>query len=64
MLEQVEWEALEDRVRARYSYEADLKKYLDRLMVDLKAKIKRNEERLAAVEKPMLLPDDAVRACP
>eukprot|EP00884_Botryococcus_braunii_P001837 jgi/Botrbrau1/11654/Bobra.168_2s0011.1 len=56
-----DWEALEDNVRARYSYEADLKKYLERLMVDLKAKIKRNEERLSAVEKPILLPDDAAR---
>jgi hypothetical protein len=58
---QAEWEALEDRERARYGYEVDLKKYLDRLMVDLKAKIKKNEERLAAVEKPLLLPDDAVQ---
>jgi hypothetical protein len=30
-------------------------------MTDLKLKIKRNEDRLAAVEKPVLLPEDAVR---
>lgn len=61
---QADWEALEDRERARYGYETDLKKYLDRLMVELKAKIKRNEERLAAVEKPLLLQDDQVNPKP
>jgi hypothetical protein len=59
--EQAEWEALEDSERARYPFESSLKKYIDNLMTDLKLKIKRNEDRLAAVEKPVLLPEDAVR---
>ena len=59
-----DWGAMDDRDRDRLGYERDLKKWLDKLMVDLKQKIARNETRLAAQEDVVLLPEDQVRtAC-
>ena len=59
-----DWDAMDDRDRDRLGYERDLKKWLDKLMVDLKQKIARNEARLAAQEDVVLLPEDQVRtAC-
>ncbi|KAK9808590.1 hypothetical protein WJX72_000153 [[Myrmecia] bisecta] len=53
-----QWEALPDKQRDRLGHERELQKFLDRLVGDLQKKIKRNEERLAADKKQLLLPDD------
>ena len=50
---------MEDRERDRLGFERDLLKYIERLMVDLRAKIRRNDERLKS-EQILLLPDDQV----
>ena len=55
-----DWDAMDDRERDRLGFERDLKKWLDKLMVDLKQKISRNETRLAAQEDVLLLPEDQV----
>ena len=55
-----DWDAMDERDRDRLSYERDLKKWLDKLMIDLKQKIARNEARLAAQEDVVLLPEDQV----
>lgn len=41
-------------------YEDDLKKWMDRLLVDLKKRIDTNTERLQAAEKPLFLVEDQV----
>ena len=56
-----DWDAMDDRERDRLGYERELKKWLDKLMVDLKQKISRNETRLAAQEDVVLLPEDQAR---
>lgn len=54
-----EWEALEDREKERYGFEEELLRWLERLLSDLRKRIAQNEDRLQALEKPVLLPDDA-----
>ena len=55
-----DWDVMDDREKDRLSYERELKKWLDKLMIDLKQKIARNETRLAAQEDAPLLPEDQV----
>lgn len=51
---------LDDREKDRLGYERELKRWLDKLMGDLRSKIQRNEERLAQQEAVVFLPDDQV----
>lgn len=53
-----QWEALSDEERAKYPYERDLKKWLDKMVDDLGKKVKRNQERLDSEANPAFLPDD------
>lgn len=55
-----QWEALSDEERAKYPYERDLKKWLDKMVDDLGKKVKRNQERLDSEANPAFLPDDQV----
>ncbi len=66
------WDALDDAGKERLGHEHTLMKWLDQLMADLSAKIKKNTERLKAEqESPVYLKDDqvifiwtiAVKAC-
>ena len=57
----MDWEKVPDRDKESLGYERDLKRWLDKLMVDLRAKIRRNEERLAQQEAIVLLAEDQVR---
>ena len=54
-----DWEKLDDKEKDRLGYERELKRWIDKLMGDLRAKIARNEERLAQQEN-VVLPDDQV----
>ena len=55
------WEALDDAGKERLGHEHALMKWLDQLMADLSAKIKKNTERLKAEqESPVYLKDDQV----
>lgn len=54
------WEALKDEERAKYPYERELKKWLDKMVDDLGKKVKRNQERLDSEANPAFLPDDQV----
>ena len=53
-----EWEALEDREKARYGYERELLRKLDRLLDDLRKKIAANSRRLDDTRKPSFLAED------
>lgn len=55
-----QWEALTDEQRAKYPYERELKKWLDKMVDDLGKKVKRNQERLDSEANPSFLPDDQV----
>ena len=55
-----QWEALTDEERAKYPYERELKKWLDKMVDDLGKKVKRNQERLDSEANPAFLPDDQV----
>ena len=55
-----QWEALSDEERAKYPYERELKKWLDKMVDDLGKKVKRNQERLDSEANPAFLPDDQV----
>lgn len=55
-----QWEALTDEERAKYPYERELKKWLDKMVDDLGKKVKRNQERLDSEANPSFLPDDQV----
>ncbi|KAK9816303.1 hypothetical protein WJX74_004427 [Apatococcus lobatus] len=53
------WDALDDAGKERLGHEHALMKWLDQLMADLRAKIKKNTERLKAEqESPVYLKDD------
>lgn len=55
------WDALDDGGKERLGHEHALMKWLDQLMADLRAKIKKNTERLRAEqESPVYLKDDQV----
>ncbi len=41
-------QALDDKSKERLGFERELYKYLDRLMTELRAKKRRNDDRLAA----------------
>lgn len=53
-----QWEALCDEERAKYPYERELKKWLDKMVDDLGKKVKRNQDRLDSEANPAFLPDD------
>ncbi|KAK9916020.1 hypothetical protein WJX75_007379 [Coccomyxa subellipsoidea] len=53
-----QWEALDDRSRERLGFEKELYKWIDKLMLELKAKIRRNEERLASEVAPPISLED------
>ena len=55
-------QALDDKSKERLGFERELYKYLDKLMVELQAKIHRNSDRLAAEEAAPLPPADQVGA--
>ena len=55
-----QWEALSDEERAKYPYERELKKWLDKMVDDLGKKVKRNQDRLDSEANPAFLPDDQV----
>ena len=55
-----DWEKLDDKEKERLGYERELKRWIDKLMGDLRAKIARNEERLSQQEQVVFLPDDQV----
>ena len=58
------WDALDDAGKERLGHEHALMKWLDQLMADLRAKIKKNTERLKAEqESPVYLKDDQVILC-
>ncbi len=56
-----QWEGLNDEERAKYPYERELKKWLDKMVDDLGKKVKRNQERLDSEANPAFLPEDQVR---
>ena len=53
---------LDDKSKERLGFERELYKYLDKLMLELASKIRRNTDRLAAEEAAPLPPAD--QACP
>ena len=53
-------QALDDASKERLGFERELYKYLDKLMLELAAKIRRNSDRLAAEEAAPLPPADQV----
>ena len=57
-----DWEKLDDKEKDRLGYERELKRWIDKLMGDLRAKIARNEERLSQQEVVVVLPEDQVQA--
>lgn len=56
-----QWEELDDRAKERYGYEADLLKWFDRLLVDLRKRIDANTVRLAADDDAPLPTEDVQR---
>lgn len=54
---------LDDKSKERLGFERELYKYLDKLMLELASKIRRNTDRLAAEEAAPLPPGDQVRPC-
>lgn len=56
-----EWDALDDRARARTGYEADLLRWLDRLESDLRKRIDSNNTRLKSAERPLFLHEDQAK---
>lgn len=53
---------LDDKSKERLGFERELYKYLDKLMLELASKIRRNTDRLAAEEAAPLPPADQVCA--
>ncbi|EIE25974.1 hypothetical protein COCSUDRAFT_46447 [Coccomyxa subellipsoidea C-169] len=53
-----QWEDLDDRSRERLGFEKELYKWIDKLMLELKAKIRRNEERVASEMAPPISLED------
>ena len=53
-----DWEKLADTQKERLGYERDLKRWIDKLLVELRTKIAKNEERLSQQEAIVLLADD------
>ena len=54
---------LDDKSKERLGFERELYKYLDKLMLELASKIRRNTDRLAAEEAAPLPPADQVCQC-
>ncbi|PRW39225.1 Luc7 3 [Chlorella sorokiniana] len=56
-----QYEELDDRSKDRYGYEADLLRWFERLLSDLRKRIDTNTERLRSSEVPVMLIEDQQR---
>ncbi|KAK9804143.1 hypothetical protein WJX73_004648 [Symbiochloris irregularis] len=56
-----DWEKLDDKEKERLGYERDLKRWIEKLMVELRTKIAKNEERLFQQEAVVLLAEDQAK---
>lgn len=56
-----EWDALNEREKDRTGYEADLVRWLDRFLSDLRKRKQSNSARLKAVEQPLFLHEDQAK---
>ena len=57
-------QALSPEDKERLGFEPELLKYIEKLMLELKTKVRRNEERLAKENVPVIAIDDQVRVSP
>ena len=55
-------QALSPREKDRLGFERELLKYIDKLMLELKTKVRRNEERLTKENVPVTSIEDQVRS--
>ena len=53
-------QALSPEDKERLGFERELLKYIEKLMLELKTKVRRNEERLAKENVPVIAIDDQV----
>ena len=58
----VSLQALSPREKDRLGFERELLKYIDKLMLELKTKVRRNEERLTKENVPVTSIEDQVRS--
>lgn len=56
-----QWEQLDDRSKERWGYEAELLKWFDKLLIDLRKRIESNTERLKVDDTPLILIEDQQR---
>ncbi|KAL6784297.1 hypothetical protein ACKKBG_A05600 [Auxenochlorella protothecoides x Auxenochlorella symbiontica] len=56
-----QYEAEDDRTKERLGYEAELLRWLEKLLTDLRKRIDSNTVRLRAVENPLLLHEDQAK---
>ena len=55
-------QALSPEEKGRLGFERELLKYIDKLMLELKTKVRRNEDRLVKENVPVIEINDQVRA--
>ena len=58
----VSLQALSPKEKDRLGFERELLKYIDKLMLELKTKVRRNEERLTKENVPVTSIEDQVRS--
>lgn len=56
-----QYEAADDRTKERLGYEAELLRWMEKLLVDLRKRIDSNTVRLRAVDNPLLLHEDQAK---